>query len=67
DFRGLSVKSFDGFGNYNMGIREQIIFPEISYDKINHISGLDIAISTTAQSDSEGMALLCAFNFPFRK
>ncbi|PPI86524.1 50S ribosomal protein L5 [Candidatus Pantoea edessiphila] len=67
DFRGLSIKSFDGFGNYNIGIREQIIFPEIKYDKMNHIRGLDIAISTTAKSDNEGIALLKAFNFPFRQ
>ncbi|PPI87873.1 50S ribosomal protein L5 [Candidatus Pantoea edessiphila] len=67
DFRGLSVKSFDGFGNYNIGIREQIIFPEISYDTMNRIRGLDIAISTTARSDNEGLELLTAFNFPFRK
>ncbi|PPI88554.1 50S ribosomal protein L5 [Candidatus Pantoea edessiphila] len=67
DFRGFSVKSFDGFGNYNIGIREQIIFPEIRYDKMNHIRGLDIAISTSAKSDKEGLALLAAFNFPFRK
>ncbi|MXP51269.1 50S ribosomal protein L5 [Pantoea sp. SoEX] len=67
DFRGFSVKSFDGFGNYNIGIREQIIFPEISYDKMNNINGLDIAITTTAISNKEGIALLSAFNFPFRK
>ncbi|CAL4325227.1 50S ribosomal protein L5 [Buchnera aphidicola (Eriosoma lanigerum)] len=67
DFRGLSKKSFDGRGNYSMGIREQIIFPEINYDKINHVRGLDITITTTAKSDSEGLALLSAFHFPFRK
>ncbi|XRX42685.1 MAG: 50S ribosomal protein L5 [Buchnera aphidicola (Eriosoma harunire)] len=67
DFRGLSVKSFDGRGNYSMGIREQIIFPEIDYDKIDHIRGMDVTITTTAISDIEGFALLSAFNFPFRK
>ncbi|VFP80401.1 50S ribosomal protein L5 [Candidatus Erwinia haradaeae] len=67
DFRGLSIKSFDGNGNYNIGIREQIIFPEINYDQIDRIRGMDISITTTAQSDAEGEALLSAFNFPFRK
>ncbi|UDG81626.1 50S ribosomal protein L5 [Candidatus Profftia lariciata] len=67
DFRGLSVKSFDGHGNYSMGIREQIIFPEIDYDKVDHIRGLDINIITTAKSDNECRALLTAFNFPLRK
>nr|BET44515.1 MAG: 50S ribosomal protein L5 [Candidatus Aschnera chinzeii] len=67
DFRGLSKKSFDGYGNYNIGIREQIIFPEIDYNKVDQIRGLDISISTTAKSDNEGFALLSAFNFPFRK
>ena len=67
DFRGLSAKSFDGRGNYSMGIREQIVFPEIDYDKVDRFRGLDITITTTAQSDEEGRALLSAFNFPFRK
>lgn len=67
DFRGLSAKSFDGRGNYSMGVREQIIFPEIDYDKVDRICGLDISISTTAKSDHEGHALLSAFNFPFCK
>jgi large subunit ribosomal protein L5 len=66
DFRGFSPKSFDGRGNYSMGVREQIIFPEIDYDKIDHVRGLDITIVTTAKSDDEGQALLTAFNFPFR-
>ncbi|MGJ8691530.1 MAG: 50S ribosomal protein L5 [Thalassotalea sp.] len=67
DFRGLNPKSFDGRGNYSMGVREQIIFPEIDYDKIDKIRGLDITITTTAKSDEEGHALLTAFNFPFKK
>jgi large subunit ribosomal protein L5 len=66
DFRGMSPKSFDGRGNYNMGVQEQIIFPEIDYDKIDKIRGLDIAFTTTAKTDEEGRALLAAFNFPFR-
>ena len=66
DFRGLSSKSFDGRGNYSMGVREQIIFPEIDYDKVDAIRGLDITITTTAKTDDEGRALLEAFNFPFR-
>ncbi len=66
DFRGLSPKSFDGRGNYSMGVREQIIFPEIDYDKVDTIRGLDITITTTAKTDEEGRALLEAFNFPFR-
>jgi large subunit ribosomal protein L5 len=66
DFRGLSRKAFDGRGNYSLGIREQIIFPEIDYDKIDAIRGLDITISTTAQTDDEGYALLKAFNFPLK-
>lgn len=66
DFRGLSPKSFDGRGNYSMGVREQIIFPEIDYDKIDALRGLDITITTTAKTDDEGRALLRAFNFPFR-
>ena len=67
DFRGLSAKSFDGRGNYSMGVREQIIFPEIDYDKVDRVRGLDITITTTAKNDEEGLALLAAFNFPFRK
>ncbi len=67
DFRGLSTKSFDGHGNYSMGVREQIIFPEIDYDKLDRVRGMDISITTTAKSDDEGHALLSAFNFPFRK
>lgn len=67
DFRGLNAKSFDGRGNYSMGVREQIIFPEIEYDKIDRIRGLDITITTSAANDDEGQALLAAFNFPFRK
>ena len=67
DFRGISGKSFDGRGNYNMGVREQIIFPEIDYDKVDRVRGLDITITTTAKSDDEGRALLAAFKFPFRK
>src|SRR5690606_31046562 len=67
DFRGLNPRSFDGRGNYSMGVREQIIFPEIDYDKIDKIRGMDITITTTANSNEEGAALLRAFNFPFRK
>lgn len=67
DFRGLSPKSFDGRGNYSMGIREQIVFPEIDYDRIDKIRGLDITITTTAKTDEEGRALLEAFNFPLKK
>ncbi|WP_296697204.1 50S ribosomal protein L5 [Thiocapsa sp. UBA6158] len=66
DFRGLSAKAFDGRGNYSMGVREQIIFPEIDYDKIDTLRGLDITITTTARTDEEGRALLEAFHFPFR-
>jgi large subunit ribosomal protein L5 len=66
DFRGLNSRSFDGRGNYSMGVREQIIFPEIEYDKIDAIRGLDITITTTAKSDAEARALLEAFNFPLR-
>jgi len=66
DFRGLSSKAFDGRGNYSLGVREQIIFPEIDYDKIDTIRGLDITITTTAKTDEEGHALLTAFNFPLR-
>jgi len=67
DFRGLNSKSFDGRGNYSMGVKEQIIFPEIDYDKIDKIRGLDITITTSANTDDEGRALLRAFNFPFKK
>ncbi len=67
DFRGLNAKAFDGRGNYSMGVREQIIFPEIDYDKVNRVRGLDITITTSANTDEEGRALLAAFNFPFRK
>jgi len=67
DFRGLSPKSFDGRGNYSMGVREQIIFPEIEYDKVDKIRGLDITITTSAENDEEGRALLSAFSFPFKK
>ena len=66
DFRGLSSKSFDGRGNYSMGVREQIIFPEIDFDKVDTVRGLDITITTTARTDEEGKALLESFNFPFR-
>jgi large subunit ribosomal protein L5 len=66
DFRGISARSFDGRGNFNMGVREQIIFPEIEYDKIDAIRGLNITITTTAKSDDEARALLAAFRFPFR-
>ena len=66
DFRGLNPKSFDGRGNYNMGIKEQIIFPEIDFDKIDALRGMDITITTTARTDEEGRALLTAFNFPLR-
>ena len=67
DFRGLNPKSFDGRGNYSLGIREHIIFPEIDYDKAAEIWGMDITVCTTARSDGEGRALLSAFNFPFRQ
>ncbi|NCZ75450.1 MAG: 50S ribosomal protein L5, partial [Betaproteobacteria bacterium] len=66
DFRGVSAKAFDGRGNYNIGVKEQIIFPEIEYDKIDAIRGLNISITTTAKSDDEARALLTAFRFPFR-
>jgi large subunit ribosomal protein L5 len=67
DFRGVSARSFDGQGNYNFGVKEQIIFPEIAYDQIDAIRGMDITITTTARDDKSGRALLEAFNFPFRK
>jgi large subunit ribosomal protein L5 len=66
DFRGIQVKGFDGRGNFNMGIKEQIIFPEIDYDKIDKLRGLNITVTTTAKSDAEAKALLSAFRFPFR-
>ena len=66
DFRGLNPKSFDGQGNYNLGIKEQIIFPEIDYDKVDKLRGMDIAITTSAKSDSDAQHLLAEFNFPFR-
>ena len=66
DFRGISGRAFDGRGNYNLGVKEQIIFPEIEYDKIDSIRGLNISITTTAKSDAEARALLAAFKFPFK-
>ena len=66
DFRGVSGKSFDGRGNYNIGVKEQIIFPEIEYDKIDALRGMNISITTTAKTDEEAKALLAAFKFPFR-
>jgi len=66
DFRGLSLKSFDGNGNYTFGVTEQLIFPEIEYDKIDSTRGMDITIVTTANNDQEGRALLGSFSFPFR-
>jgi large subunit ribosomal protein L5 len=66
DFRGVSGKSFDGRGNFNMGVKEQIIFPEIEYDKIDKVRGMNITITTTAKTDAEAKALLAAFKFPFR-
>jgi large subunit ribosomal protein L5 len=66
DFRGISPRSFDGRGNFSMGVKEQIIFPEIEYDKIDALRGLDITITTSAKTDEEARALLAAFNFPFR-
>lgn len=67
DFRGLSGKSFDGRGNYSLGIKEQIVFPEIEYDKVDQIRGMDIVVCTTAKTDEEARALLEGFNMPFRK
>jgi large subunit ribosomal protein L5 len=66
DFRGISGKGFDGQGNYNMGVKEQIIFPEIEYDKIDALRGMNISITTTARTDAEAKALLAAFKFPFK-
>ena len=67
DFRGFSPRAFDGRGNYSLGVTEQIIFPEIDYDKIDTIRGLDVAITTSARTDEEGRALLEGFSFPFRQ
>ena len=67
DFRGISPKAFDGFGNYTLGIKEQLIFPEIDYDKILKIRGMDIVFVTTAKTNEEGLALLTGFGLPFRK
>ena len=67
DFRGVSGRSFDGRGNYSMGVKEQTIFPEIDYDKVDASRGMDITIVTTARTDAEGKALLDAFGFPFRR
>jgi large subunit ribosomal protein L5 len=67
DFRGVSPRSFDGRGNYSLGVKEQIIFPEIQYDQIDQVRGMDITITTTARDNQQGRALLEAFNFPFRK
>jgi large subunit ribosomal protein L5 len=67
DFRGFSPKAFDGQGNYNLGLREQIVFPEIDFDKIDKLRGLQITMTTTAKTDKEGRALLAAFNFPFKE
>jgi large subunit ribosomal protein L5 len=66
DFRGISGRSFDGRGNYNIGVKEQIIFPEIEYDKVDALRGLNISITTTAKSDDEAKALLASFKFPFK-
>ena len=66
DFRGISGRSFDGRGNYNIGVKEQIIFPEIEYDKVDALRGLNISITTTAKTDEEAKALLAAFKFPFK-
>ena len=67
DFRGISPKAFDGRGNYSMGVKEQIIFPEIDYDKIDAVRGMDITITTSAKTDAEALSLLKKFNFPFRQ
>lgn len=66
DFRGFSPRSFDGRGNYNLGVREQLIFPEVDYDNIDRVRGMDITVTTTARTDEEGKALLDGFGFPFR-
>jgi large subunit ribosomal protein L5 len=67
DFRGLNPKAFDGTGNYNMGVQEQIVFPEVDYDSVDSVRGMDIAITTTATTDEQGRALLDVFKFPFKK
>jgi large subunit ribosomal protein L5 len=67
DFRGLNPKAFDGRGNYNMGVQEQIVFPEVDYDSVDSVRGMDISITTTAKDDAQGRALLEAFSFPFKK
>ncbi len=67
DFRGINARSFDGRGNYSMGVKEQIIFPEVDYDKIDAVRGMDITITTSAQTDAEALSLLKKFNFPFRQ
>ena len=67
DFKGVSPKAFDGRGNYSLGIREQIIFPEVEYDKVERISGMNVTLSTTAQTDAEGKALLAHLGVPFRQ
>jgi large subunit ribosomal protein L5 len=67
DFRGFNPRAFDGRGNYNLGIGEQIVFPEVAYDKIDAIRGLDVAITTSADSDEEALSLLSGFKFPFRQ
>jgi large subunit ribosomal protein L5 len=67
DFRGLNPKAFDSYGNYNMGVQEQIVFPEVDYDSVDSVRGMDIAITTSAANDEQGRALLDAFNFPFKK
>jgi len=67
DFRGINARSFDGRGNYSMGVKEQIIFPEIDYDKVDAVRGMDITITTSAQNDAEALSLLKKFNFPFRQ
>ena len=67
DFRGLSAKGFDGRGNYSFGVTEQLIFPEIDYDKVQKVRGMDITLVTTAETDEQGKALLDAFGFPFRR
>jgi large subunit ribosomal protein L5 len=66
DFRGISGKSFDGRGNYNIGVKDQIIFPEIEYDKVDAVRGLNISVTTTAKTDAEAKALLAGFKFPFK-
>ena len=66
DFRGLNPKSFDGRGNYSMGLREQVVFPEVDFDKVDKLRGMDITITTTAKTDDEARALLRAFNFPLK-